>query len=194
MAVLWCGSVLRCRVTPRLGCFTGSRPSTLTIATVHLTTEKTLARLEDIPQPTRELIVALECSSLATRPFVAGPPLPKRRVAIISSAALFARSSTPFMRGATDFRELPASLPSGDILMSHVSISHDRTGWQRDINVVYPIDRLKELAAEGTIGSVATANYSVLGSTDPALMDETADAISTCLLRDGVDAVLLCPV
>jgi D-proline reductase (dithiol) PrdB len=78
--------------------------------------------------------------------------------------------------------------------MSHVSTSHDRTGWQRDINVVYPIDRLKELAAEGTIGSVATANYSVLGSTDPALMDETADAISTCLLRDGVDAVLLCPV
>jgi D-proline reductase (dithiol) PrdB len=153
-----------------------------------------LARLEDIPQPTRDLIVALECSSLSTRPFVTGSPLSKRRVAIISSAALFARSSLPFMRGATDFRELPASLPAGDILMSHASISHDRTGWQRDINVVYPIDRLKELAAEGTIGSVATANHSVLGSTDPTLMDETADAISTRLLRDGVDAVLLCPV
>lgn len=189
-----CGGALRCRMTPRLRCFTGSLPSALTIAPVHMSTEKTLARLEDIPQPTRDLIVALECSSLDTRPFVAGPPLPKRRVAIISSAALFARSSRPFMRGATDFRELPASLPTGNILMSHVSISHDRTGWQRDINVVYPIDRLKELAAEGTIGSVATANYSVLGSTDPTLLDETADDISTCLRRDGVDAVLLCPV
>ena len=94
------------------------------------------------------------------------------------------------MRGATYFRELPTS----DILTSHVSISHHRTGWQRDINVVYPIDRLNEPAAEGVIGSVAAANYSVLGSTDPTLMDESADAISTRLLRGGVDAVLLCPV
>ena len=106
-----------CRMTSRLRCFAGSRPSALTIALVHFSTEKALVRLEDIPQPTRDLIVALECSSLDTRPFVAGPRLPKRRVAIISSAALFARSSMPFMRGATDFRELLASLPTGDILM-----------------------------------------------------------------------------
>ena len=153
-----------------------------------------MARIEDIPQPTRDLIIALECPSSDARPFVAGPPLAERRVAIVSSAALVARSDAPFMRGAADFRALPASLPTGDILMSHVSISHDRTGWQRDINVVYPIDRLNELAADGTIGSVAPVHYSVLGSTDPTLMDDTAAAIAARMRADGVDAALLCPV
>ena len=153
-----------------------------------------LARIEDIPQPTRDAVVGLECTSLDATPFVVGRPLPERRVAIISSAALFARSDVPFTYGAADFRELPASLPAGEILMSHVSINFDRTGWQRDINVIYPIDRLAELAAEGVVGSVARTHFSVLGSTDPILMDDTADGITARLMQDGVDAVVLSPV
>ena len=153
-----------------------------------------MARLEDIPQPTRDNVMALECVTLDARPFVVGPPLAERRVAILSSAALFPRSDLPFMPGSAEFRELPVSLPAGDILMSHVSVNFDRTGWQRDINLVYPIDRLRELAAEGVIGSVGDMHFSVLGSTDPKLMEETADSISARMKRDRIDAVLLSPV
>jgi hypothetical protein len=39
--------------------------------------------------------------------------------------------------------------------------------FQEDWNVVFPLDRLNELAAEGTIGSVAATHYSFMGATDP---------------------------
>jgi hypothetical protein len=47
----------------------------------------------------------------------------------------------------------------------------DRTGLQEDWNVAFPIDRLRELAAEGTIGSMADTHYSFMGATDPLQME-----------------------
>ena len=67
---------------------------------------------------------------------------------------------------------------ASEILISHVSINFDRTGFQRDLSVVYPIDRLRELAAEGVIGGVAETHFAVLGSTDPVGMTEAADQIA----------------
>lgn len=153
-----------------------------------------MARIDDIPEPTRSAILALDIPEAPSRPFVAGPPLSARRVAIVSSAALVRRGDAPFLAGSAEHRALPASLAAGDILMSHVSINFDRSGWQRDINVAYPIDRLRELAADGVIGSVADTHYSVMGSTDPRVMAETADAMAAGMRREGVDAVVLSPV
>jgi hypothetical protein len=48
--------------------------------------------------------------------------------------------------------------------------------WQRDIKVIYPIDRLREFAAFGEIGGVADTHYTVMGSTDPAAMDSPDNA------------------
>ncbi|HTN09823.1 MAG TPA: glycine/sarcosine/betaine reductase selenoprotein B family protein [Acetobacteraceae bacterium] len=78
--------------------------------------------------------------------------------------------------------------------MSHVSVNFDRSGFQRDLNVVYPIDRQRVLAAEAVIGSVADTHYAVLGATDPAAMQITADQLMGQLQQDRVDAVLLVPV
>jgi D-proline reductase (dithiol) PrdB len=153
-----------------------------------------MARLEDIPQPTRDAVLAVPCPNFDTRPFVLGPPLAHRRVAIVSSAALIQRGDQPFPFGSAECRFLPASVPTGDILISHVSINFDRTGFQRDVNVVYPIDRLRELAAEGVIGGVAETHFTVMGSTDPAGMMEAADQIAGQLRHERIDAVLLSPV
>ncbi len=108
--------------------------------------------------------------------------------------ALFRRGERPFHFGSAEFRSLPAALPASEILLSHVSINFDRSGVQRDINVVYPIDRLRELAADGTIGAVAETHYSILGSTEPDGMQATADAIGAGLRREQVDTVVLSPV
>ena len=153
-----------------------------------------MARIEDIPEPTRSGILGLEVTPFDTRPFVSGPKLSKRRVAMVSSAALFRRGEAPFPPGSAEYRALPADLPAGEILMSHVSINFDRAGWQRDINTAYPIDRLRELAAEGVIGAVAETHYSVMGSTDPRAMAASADAMAARMHAEGVDAVLLSPV
>ena len=153
-----------------------------------------MARIEDIPQATREVVLALACPELPGQPWVKPKPLAQCRVAVLTSAALHRTTEMPFAAGTAEFRELPADLPASEIRMSHISINYDRPGFQRDINVAYPIDRLKELAAEGVIGSVAPTHYSVMGSTDPATMAASADGITARLKQEGVDAVILAPV
>ena len=153
-----------------------------------------MARLEDIPQPSRDRVLAAPCPAFETQPFVGCPPLAQRQVTIVSSAALIRRGDKPFPFGSAEWRFLPASMPAGDILTSHVSINFDRAGFQRDLNVVSPIDRLRELAAEGVIGGVAETHFTVMGSTDPAGMTTTADQIGGQLRQERVDAILLSPV
>jgi D-proline reductase (dithiol) PrdB len=153
-----------------------------------------MARIEDIPQPTRDAVANLACRSSGNTPFVTGPPLAERRVAIVSSAALIRRGDVPFPFGSPEVRFLPAKMPPGELLISHVSINFDRSGFQRDINTAYPIDRLRELADEGIVGSLAATHYTVMGSTDPATMGGSADQISGQLRQERVDAVLLSPV
>lgn len=153
-----------------------------------------MARIEDIPQPTRDVVLGLACPELPGTPWVVPRPLSECRIAILTSAALIERGAMPFPAGTAEFRKLPSSLAPAGMLMSHISINFDRFGFQRDINIAYPIDRLRELAADGTIGSVADTHYSVMGSTDPATMGETADGIVGLLKQQEVDAVLLCPV
>jgi len=153
-----------------------------------------VARLEDIPEPTRTAVRDIPCPAFDTTPFVAGPKLSERRVAIVSSAALIHRGDKPFDFGSGEYRAVPGTWDTGDILMSHVSINHDRNAYRRDLNVIYPIDRLRELAAEGVIGSVANTHFSVMGSTDPAAMIASADGIAAALHADRVNAVVLSPV
>ena len=153
-----------------------------------------MARLEDIPEPTRSVVRDIACPSFDTTPFVSGPPLSARKVAIVSSAALIRRGDKPFAIGSSEFRAVPSSWPSNEILLSHVSINFDRAGFQRDANVVYPIDRLRELAVEGVIGGVTETHYTVMGSTDPAAMVAAADGMAAALLAEGCNAVVLAPV
>jgi len=153
-----------------------------------------MARPEDIPQPTRDAVLNLSCPAYETTPFVVGPPLAQRRVAILSSAALIRRGDQPFPFGSGECRFIAADTPPGDLLISHVSINFDRAGWQRDINVVFPIDRLRDLAASGEIAGVAETHYTVMGSTDPAAMGEAINQIEGQLRQERVDSVLLSPV
>ena len=96
-----------------------------------------MARPEDIPQPTRDAVLNLPCPTFDTTPFVSGPPLSQRRIAILSSAALVKRGDPPFPFGSGECRFISADTPTGDLLISHVSINFDRAGWQRDVNVVF---------------------------------------------------------
>jgi D-proline reductase (dithiol) PrdB len=153
-----------------------------------------MARPEDIPQPTRDAVLNLPCPAFDTTPFVAGPPLAQRRIAILSSAALIRRGEKPFPFGSGEARFIAADTPANELLISHVSINFDRAGWQRDINVVFPIDRLHDLAASGEIGGVADTHYTVMGSTDPAAMEAAVDQIEGQLRQERIDSILLSPV
>ena len=78
--------------------------------------------------------------------------------------------------------------------MSHVSVNFDRSGFQEDINVVFPIDRLRELAADGVIGSISDFHYSFMGAAPIRSLEPKARELALLLKKDQVDAVLLTPV
>ena len=153
-----------------------------------------MARIDDLPEPTRTVVRDLPCTPSTSAPFVAGPALSGRRVALVSSAALVQPGEAPFSVGAGEAREVPSDASAHGLLSSHVSINFDRTGFQVDPNVVFPLRRLQELAAEGVIGSVASRHFTVMGSTDPAEMGPAIDTMTQALLADRCDAVVFAPV
>jgi D-proline reductase (dithiol) PrdB len=153
-----------------------------------------MTRLTDLPPAQAERLAALECPEFATRPWVGGPELSRRRVAIVSSAGLVRRGETPFRGRDPDYRMVPSDTKAQDLLISHISINFDRTGFQEDRNVIFPLDRLNELAAEGEIGSVAEIHFSFMGATDPVQMEPYARELAGRLKSDQVDAVILTPV
>jgi len=153
-----------------------------------------VTRLADLRPDQAKRLAELECPNFTTRPWVTGPALPRRRLAIVSSAGLVVRGENPFRGRDPDYRAIPSTVAAGDLLCSHISINFDRTGFQEDWNVVFPLDRLNELAAEGAIGSVAATHYSFMGATDPREMEGAAREVAARLMQDRVDAVLLAPV
>ena len=160
-----------------------------------------MARLNQVHPAMRAALLAMECPTFATQPWVAGPELSQRRIALISTAGLHRRDDHPFAVTsgnsraiAGDYRVIPSDIAANDLVMSHVSTNFDRTGFQQDWNVVFPLDRLHELAQEGIIGSVAAFHYSFMGATEPSHMAAAAHQLARLLTQDHVNAVCLVPV
>lgn len=155
-----------------------------------------MVRLADLPEYEREhhLQKIRDLPDFGPTPFAPGPLLRQRRVAIVTTSGLHVRSDRPFPIGAADYRVIPGDTPASDILMSHASVNYDRSGFQEDVNVVFPLDRLRELAADGCIGSVSDFHYSFMGAAPIRALEPKARELATLLKKDGVDAVLLSPV
>jgi D-proline reductase (dithiol) PrdB len=155
-----------------------------------------MARLSDLPtwESEQHLERIRLLPDFGPAPFVAGPPLASRRVAIVTTAGLQLRTDATFQAGAADYRVIPADTPPGDVVMSHTSVNYDRTGFQEDLNVVFPLDRLREQQAQGRIGSVADFHYSFMGAASVKALEPKARELAGLLKKDRVDAVLLSPV
>ena len=153
-----------------------------------------MTRLEDIDALMREELIELECPEFDNDPRVRAPALPECRVAVVSPAGLQRRGDRPFEWSATDYRVILGETATEDLVMSHVSTNFDRAGYQQDMNVCFPIDRLNELAEEGVIESVAKYHYAFQGSTAPEEMEAPTRQMAGLLKADGVNAVLLVPI
>lgn len=153
-----------------------------------------MVRLADLPEGMAKGLAAMEMPDFGPTPLVAAPPLPDARIAIISTAGLHRSADRPFTPGANDYRIIPGDTETADLRLSHVSVNFDRSGFQQDINIAFPLERLRDLAAAGEIGSVAAYHYSFMGATDPTQMEETGAQVAGLLRDDAVTAALLVPV
>jgi len=125
--------------------------------------------------------------------------LAKARIGLVTTAGVHLAMQEPFDMadhdGDPSFRELPSNT-----LVAGYRITHDyydHTDADRDINIVYPIERLAELEKAGVIGGIARVNYGFMGHIDgrhiETLMNKTAPEVARALVSQGVDAVVLTP-
>ncbi len=154
-----------------------------------------MVRMETLSPEEQQMLMRLPSPSFDTNPWVTGPPLKERRLAIITTAGLHTRNDRPFQIDPNDFyRVIPGDVQANDLVMSHLAASFDRSGYQRDWNVVFPLDRLREMVEEGTISSLAKFHYSVSAVHTPEEFDGAAREIARFLMKDDVNAALLLPV
>lgn len=154
-----------------------------------------MVRLADLDLASQKHLLSKDCSPLPGEPFVSGPALAERRVAIVTTAGLHPKDQPTFALRDTGYRVIPGDVAAGDLAMSHTSVNFDRSGFGQDVNIVFPLERLRELAAAGEIESVASFHYALNGAGwEPHEIEPTAGELAGLLKADNVNAVLLVPV
>jgi len=132
--------------------------------------------------------------------FVTSKPLSQAKVAIVTTAGLHRENMPGFEIGDSDFHYETLARHIRDLQLGHHSVNFDRGGFAADFNVVYPIDRLEELAIAGVIGAVAENHYAFAGNQSATVSEIRLDSGPHCagkMLAENVDVVLLtgtCPL
>ena len=143
----------------------------------------------------RALGDSLPVPEFATTAWTTPPPLAEATVAIVTTAALHTVDDEGFTGFDTGYKLLDRD--RRDLALGHWSPNFDRAAFAADLDVVYPIDRLEELAADGVIGAVAPRHVSFAGNQPDDVSRVRLDsgpAAAEALRHDGVDVVLLTPV
>lgn len=130
-------------------------------------------------------------------------PVKKRlresKIAIVTTAGVHQKDQLPFdmkdKDGDPTFRPIDVTRPLSDLMITHDYYDHSDAN--KDINIIFPIERLREIEREGIIGRVADTHYGFMGHIDGrhihTLISDSAPKVATLLRRDGIDAVLLTP-
>ena len=126
-------------------------------------------------------------------------PVAESVIALVTTAGVHLKSQDPFDMedpdGDPNFRAIATDTPHADLTITHKYYDHSAA--DRDINVVLPLDRLRDLAAEGRIAGITPFVYGFMGHIDgphlKTLMERTAPEVARCLKEDRAEAVLLTP-
>ena len=121
--------------------------------------------------------------------------LTESRVALISSGGVYRRDQPPFKPDKNDltFREIPADTDVSELRISHDFYDHSDA--EQDVNCVFPIERVRELAAEGFIGGLSEVHFTFMGRIfrKTALLNEMIPGLIARLKALGVDLAFLVP-
>jgi D-proline reductase (dithiol) PrdB len=128
-------------------------------------------------------------------PFVRSEkPLEECRLALVTTSGVHPPEQPRFdiddPLGDCSYREIPAD--AAQLTWTHAYYRPDEGA---DLDAVFPLWTIKELAAEGVVGELNHRHFAFMGAIhDPGpLIDETAPEVAAKLADDGVDAALLTP-
>lgn len=122
-------------------------------------------------------------------------PLSESKLGLIASGGVYQRGQVAFHhRDDLTHREVPADVDTAQLRVTHFAF--DQTDARSDPNVVFPIDALRALAAEGTIGSLTSHALTFMGGiySQRRLREQLIPKLAERTLELGADAVLLVPV
>lgn len=125
--------------------------------------------------------------------------LERSKIALVTTAGIHHSGQKPFdmedSNGDPSFRIIDPHTIEGDYKITHDYYNHRDA--DKDLNVVFPITRLKEMHAAGCIGAISDVHFSLMGHIDGGhvqmLINQTATQITRILKQLEVDAVLLTP-
>lgn len=122
-------------------------------------------------------------------------PLNKMNFSIVTTAGIRLTSQEPYNdEGDERFYVVPGDVNVADLTINYASpANYDFSDSLKDVNVVFPIDRLRELAAAGVIGGVAKKHIGLMGYTMrlKKMYEETVPAIAKEIERSNTDGVIL---
>jgi D-proline reductase (dithiol) PrdB len=124
-------------------------------------------------------------------------PLAESRLTFVSTAGVQPKGSIPFDTvhpvGDYTFRRVPSNSLSSDLEIHQ--LKYPIVGAEKDLNVIFPIERLQELTDEGIIGELAPNFFSFIGyNMDPERLENTlAEDIAEAVESEGSDVALLSP-
>jgi D-proline reductase (dithiol) PrdB len=160
-----------------------------------------MATLSDLSLKNRIFMATYRYRTVEPVPWaVPRRPLREARVALVTSGAVYAPGQAPFDEekkgGDVSYRVIPRDTDVATLGIAHKSDAFDQTGFRADRNLGFPLDRLREMEAAGSIGSLAPRAISFMGSISAPLrlVKETAPEAAGLLEEDGVDVALLVPL
>lgn len=114
------------------------------------------------------------------------------KIALATAAGVHMKSDKRFnLAGDFSYREIPGDAPVSEMMVSHGG--YDNGDVNKDINCMFPIDRLRELAQAGFIKEVAPMHFGFMGGggDQDKFTNETGPEIARRLKEEGVDACVL---
>jgi D-proline reductase (dithiol) PrdB len=112
-------------------------------------------------------------------------------LALVSVAGVHLKSQEPFdLESDESTRVIPGDVDATELTATHAHFPTEDAN--RDINVVFPIDRARELASEGLIAGVNDKHYSLgYAQNLRVIYDDVAPQIAEALYRSQTDIVVL---
>ena len=154
-----------------------------------------MVRLSDLHPEEANNLMSWPRVEIEPGDWITPKPLSESTIALITTAGLHRRDDQAFGPGALDYRIIPGDVDFADVVSTHLSANWDRSALAQDLNVVLPIERLRELADAGEVGGVANWHYSFMGGIPrPDRLEPQAREVARLLQADGVDAAMLIPV
>lgn len=122
-------------------------------------------------------------------------PLSECRVGLLATGGIYSVGQTAFNhKDDTSYRAISSDVEAADLRVTH--FAYDMTDARQDPNVVFPVEALRSLATDGTIGEVAPSLFTCMGGiySQRRVREQLGPAIVERCLSDEIDVLLLVPV